>query len=65
MLRELCASTKNKPLHKENCATAYCFFTGKNITYNQDLSFILYGCICFRFRVYFSLSLINRVNVEA
>lgn len=43
MLRELCASTKNKPLHKENCATAYCFFTGKNITYNQDLSFILNG----------------------
>lgn len=44
---------------------AYCFFIGKNITYNQDLSFILNGCISFSKRVYFSFSLINRVNVEA
>ena len=44
---------------------AYCFFTGKNITYNYDLSFILNGCISFCYRVYFSFALINRVNVEA
>lgn len=25
---------KNKPLHKEFCAAAYCIFIGKNITYN-------------------------------
>ena len=44
---------------------AYCIFTGKNITYNYDLSFILNGCMRFLTQVYFSFSLMNRVNVEA
>ncbi len=56
-LNQYICEHKNKPMHNEICALAYCFFIGKNITYNYDLSLI--------YSYYFSFALINWVNVEA